>query len=148
MANNLTRFDPFLDTMRMSPLRSIEEFMRDFPLAPSLRGFEAERQIRIDVQETEQAYLVKADMPGFKKEDIKIAVDGGTVPISATMQGQNEQTVGDTVYSERYSGSQYRSFSLPQEVDDSKTEAKYQDGVLNLTLPKKPGTARKQIAVQ
>ncbi|MGG7603370.1 Hsp20/alpha crystallin family protein [Massilia sp. BKSP1R2A-1] len=148
MANNLTRFDPFLDTMRMSPLRSIEEFMRDFPLAPSLRGFEAERQIRIDVQETEQAYLVKADMPGFKKEDIKIAVDGGTVSISATMQGQNEQTVGDTVYSERYSGSQYRSFSLPQEVDDSKTEAKYQDGVLNLTLPKKPGTARKQIAVQ
>ena len=148
MANNLTRFDPFLDTMRMSPLRSIEEFMRDFPLAPSLRGFEAERQIRIDVQETEQSYLVKADMPGFKKEDIKIAVDGGTVSISATMQGQNEQTVGDTVYSERYSGSQYRSFSLPQEVDDSKTEAKYQDGVLNLTLPKKPGTARKQIAVQ
>lgn len=148
MANNLTRFDPFLDTMRMSPLRSIEEFMRDFPLAPSLRGFEADRQIRIDVQETEQAYVVKADMPGFKKEDIKIAVDGSTVSISATMQGQNEQAVGDTVYSERYSGSQYRSFSLPQEVDDGKTEAKYQDGVLNLTLPKKPGTARKQIAVQ
>ena len=148
MANSLTRFDPFRETMRMSPLRSIEEFMRDFPLAPSLRGFEPDRQIRIDVQETEQAYLVKADMPGFKKEDIKIAVDGSTVSISATMQEQDEQTVGDTVYSERYSGSQYRSFSLPQEVDDSKTEAKYQDGVLNLTLPKKPGSGRKQIAVQ
>ena len=67
---------------------------------------------------------------------------------SASTQEQKEQTVGDTVYSERYSGSQYRSFTLPQEVDDTKTEARYQDGVLNLTLPKKPGTARKQIAVQ
>ncbi|MCD2516184.1 Hsp20/alpha crystallin family protein [Massilia sp. G4R7] len=148
MANNLTRFDPFRDTMRLSPLRTIEEFMRDFPIAGGMRGFDAERQIRIDVQETDQAYLVKADMPGFKKEDIKIAVDGTMVSISATTQGQDEQTVGDTVYSERYSGSQYRSFTLLQEVDDSKTEAKYQDGVLHLTLPKKPGTARKQIAVQ
>lgn len=113
-----------------------------------MRGFDAERQIRIDVQETEQAYLVKADMPGFRMEDIKIAVDGSVVSISATIQGQDEQTVGDTVYSERYSGSQYRSFSLPQEVDDGKTEAKYLDGVLHLTLPKKPGGARKQIAVQ
>lgn len=148
MANNLTRYDPFRDAMRLSPLRSIEEFMRDFPLGPALRGLDAERQIRIDVQETDQAYLVKADMPGFKKEDIRIAVDGSLVSISATIQGQDEQTVGDTVYSERYSGSQYRSFSLPQEVDDASTEAKYQDGVLHLTLPKKPGTARKQIAVQ
>lgn len=148
MANNLTRFDPFRDALRLSPLRGIEEFMRDFPLAPSLRGFEPERQIRIDVNETDQAYLVKADMPGYKKEDIKIAIDGSVVSISATMQGQEESTEGDTVYSERYSGSQYRSFTLPQDVDDTKTEAKYQDGVLNLTLPKKPGTARKQITVQ
>lgn len=148
MANNLTRFDPFRDVMRASPLRGIEELMRDFPLASALRGLEPERQIRIDVSETDQAYLVKADMPGFKKEDIKIAVDGNLVSISATMQGQEEKTEGDTVYSERYSGSQYRSFTLPQEVDDSKTEAKYQDGVLILTLPKKQGTARKEITVQ
>lgn len=148
MASNLTRFDPFRDTPRGNPLRAIEELMREFPLTPALRGFETERQIRIDVNETDQAYLVKADMPGYKKEDIKIAVDGSLITISATMQGEQEKTEGDTVYSERYSGSQYRSFTLPQEVDDSKTEAKYQDGVLNLTLPKKPGTSKKQIAVQ
>lgn len=148
MASNLTRFDPFREVMRSSPLRGIEELMRDFPLAPALRGMEAERQIRIDVKETDQAYLVKADMPGYKKEDIKIAVDGSLVSISATMEGQEEKTEGETVYSERYSGSQYRSFTLPQEVDDTQTEAKYQDGVLQLTLPKKPGTARKQITVQ
>jgi HSP20 family protein len=139
MASNLTRFDPFRDALRWSPLRSMEDFMR---------GFEPERQIRIDVNETDQAYLVKADMPGYKKEDIKIAIDGNLVSISATTQGQDEGTQGGMVYSERYSGSQYRSFTLPQEVDESKTEAKYQDGVLNLTLPKKPGTARKEITVQ
>lgn len=148
MASNLTRFDPFRDALRWSPLRSMEDFMRDFPLAPALRGFEPERQIRIDVNETDQAYLVKADMPGYKKEDIKIAIDGSLVSISATTQGQEEKTEGDMVYSERYSGSQYRSFTLPQDVDETKTEAKYQDGVLNLTLPKKAGTARKEITVQ
>jgi HSP20 family protein len=87
-------------------------------------------------------------MPGLKKEDIKVSVDGHHVSISATHQEEKEQTSGGTVYSERYSGSQYRSFSLPQEVDDTKTEARYQDGVLHLTLPKKPGTASKQITVQ
>ena len=148
MANNLTHFDPFRDVMRAAGLRNIEDFMREFALSPALRSYESERQIRIDVKETDQAYLVKADMPGFKKEDIKIAVEGSLVSISASTQAQEEKAVGDTVYSERYSGSQYRSFTLPQEVDDTKTEARYQDGVLDLTLPKKPGTARKQISVQ
>ena len=148
MASNLTPFDPFRDIMRFAPMRSVEDLMREFPLTPGLRGFEPERQIRIDVKENDQSYLVKADMPGYRKEDIKIAIDGSVVTISATMQEQDEKTVGDTVYSERYSGSQYRSFTLAQEVDDATTEARYEDGVLNLTLPKKPGTARKQIQVQ
>lgn len=146
MAHNLSHFDPLREVMRLSGLRNIEDLMRDF--SPALRSFEAERQIRIDVNETDQAYLVKADMPGFKKEDIKIAVEGSRVSISAATQAQDEKTAGDTVYSERYSGSQYRSFTLPQEVDDAKTEAKYEDGVLRLTLPKKADTARKQIPIQ
>lgn len=148
MANNLTRIDPFRDLMRTDPLRSVEDFMREFSLSPALRGFEPERHIRVDVTETDQAYTVKADMPGLQKEDIKVAIDGNMVSISATMQAQKEQASGNMVYSERYSGSHHRSFVLPQEVDDTKTEAKYQDGVLHLTLPKKPGTARKQITVQ
>lgn len=148
MASNLTRYDPIRDIMRLDPFRSIEDFMRDFPVPSALRGFDGERQIRVDVSETDQAYLVKADMPGLKKEDIQVAVDGNRISISATVQEDKQQTSGGVVYSERYSGSQYRSFSLPQEVDDTKTEARYQDGVLHLTLPKKPGTAHKQITVQ
>ncbi len=148
MASNLTRYDPIRDIMRLDPFRSIEDFMRDFPVSTALRGLDGERQIRVDVSETDQAYEVKADMPGLKKEDIQVAVDGNRISISATVQEEKQQTSGGMVYSERYSGSQYRSFSLPQEVDDTKTEAKYQDGVLHLTLPKKPGTAHKQITVQ
>lgn len=148
MASNLTRYDPIRDIMRFDPFRSVEDFFREFPASAALRNFEDQRAIRVDVSETEQAYLVKADMPGLKKDDIKVSVEGKFVSISATHQEEKEQSAGGTVYSERYSGSQYRSFSLPQEVDDTKTEARYQDGVLQLTLPKKQGTASKQITVQ
>jgi HSP20 family protein len=148
MASNLTRYDPFRDLLRGDPFRNVEEFMRAFPMSAALRGVDSEHSIRVDVDETEQAYLVKADMPGLKKDDIKVSVDGHHVSISATLQEEKEQAAGGSVYRERYSGSQYRSFSLPQEVDDAKTEARYQDGVLHLTLPKKGGTAHKQIPVQ
>ena len=148
MAGNLTRYDPIRDIMRMDPFRSIEEFMREFPMSSNLRSIDAERSIRVDISETEQAYSVKADMPGLKKEDIKVSVEGNRVSISATMQEEKEEKTGGALYTERYSGSQYRNFTLPQEVDDTKTEAKYQDGVLYLTLPKKPSTAHKQISVQ
>jgi HSP20 family protein len=148
MAGNLTRFDPIRDMMRFDPFRSMEDFMKEFSISPALRGFEPERRIRLDVTETDQAYMVKADMPGMKKEDIKISIDGNVVSINATMKEEKEQTTGNTVYSERYSGEQFRSFSLPQDVDEAKAEAKYQDGVLHLTLPKKPGGSTKQITIQ
>lgn len=148
MPGNLTRYAPFRELMRLDPFRGMDDILRDSPLASILRGFDQERRIRIDVTETDQDYLVRADIPGARKEDIRVSVDGNVVSIGATMQEDSEQTVGDTVFSERSSGAQYRSFSLPQEVDDARTEAKYTDGVLTLTLPKKPGTARKQIAIQ
>ena len=148
MAGNVTRFDPFNDVVRLSPLRRMEELIREFSMAPMVRGLESDRQILVDVTETDQAYLVKADLPGLKKDDIKIAVDGNVVSISATMQEEKQETTEDTICTERYSGALYRRFSLPKEVDDSKTEAKYQDGVLNLSLPKKASSAKKQITIQ
>ena len=148
MASNLARFDPFRDIARLDPFRSIDSLLREFPLAPAGRGFDAERIIRVDVQETGQAYVVKADLPGLGKKDIKVEVDGNVVSISTATQGEREQERNGMVYSERYSGTQYRSFSLPQDVDGAKAEAKYEDGVLHLTLPKKAGTARKEIAIR
>jgi HSP20 family protein len=148
MAGNLIRFDPFGDIARYEPFRNIDDFFKDFRMMPGWRGMEPESRIRMDMSETDQAYVVKAEIPGAKKEDIKVAIDGNEVTISAEVQKKEETTTGNMLRSERYYGQQYRSFSLPQDVDDEKAEAKYQDGVLELTLPKKPGTGGKQLSIQ
>lgn len=147
MASNLTRFDPFGDIARFEPFRNMEEFFKDFGMMPSWRGGEAEPRIRMDLAETDQAYTVKAEIPGVKKEDIKVSINGNQVSISAESRKEEEKKSGNMVRSERYYGQQYRSFTLPQEVDDGKAEAKYHDGILELTLPKKPGTGGKQLAI-
>lgn len=146
---NLTRFDPFREMMRLDPFRNADDFFKEFSMMPSLRGMEAEPRIRVDVSETDQAFQIKADIPGVKKEDIKVSIEGGTVSIRAEVKSEKEEkTEGNMVRSERYYGEQFRSFSLPQEVDESKAEARYENGVLNLTLPKKEGSAKKQITIQ
>jgi HSP20 family protein len=148
MANNLVRFDPFRDMARFDPLLNIEQMFSDFPLMPSLRGLEAAPRIRMDLSETEKSYTVKAEIPGVKKEDIKVAIDGNQVTVSAEVRKEDEQKNGSMMRSERYFGQQYRSMTLPQGIDDAKATAKYQDGILELTLPKKPGSGGKQLAIQ
>jgi len=146
---NLTRFDPFREMARFDPFRNIDDFLREFSMMPTLRGLEAEPRIRLDVSETDQAYQIKADIPGVKKEDVKVSIDGNVVSIKAEVKEEKqEQMAGNMVRNERHYGELYRSFTLPQDVDEEKAEAKYQDGVLSLTLPKKAGTASKQISIQ
>ncbi|MDB5821853.1 MAG: putative Hsp20-like chaperone [Herminiimonas sp.] len=146
---NLTRFDPFNDIARFEPFRGFEDLLRDFSLKPATREFSAEPRIRMEVTESDSAYTVKAEIPGVKKEDIKINIDNNQVTISAESRRETEQKEGTTVVrSERYYGQQFRSFTLAQNVDDEKTVAKYQDGVLELTLPKKAADGGgKQIVV-
>lgn len=145
---NIIRFDPFGDIVRFEPFRNIDDLFKDFRAMPALRGVESEPRIRMDVSETDQAYLVKAEIPGVKKDDIKVAIDGNQVSITAEVKKEEEKKSGSMIRSERYYGQQYRSFTLAQDVDDTKAEAKYQDGMLELTLPKKPGTGGKQLAVK
>ncbi len=140
MTNNLMRFDPFGDIARFEPFRSMDELFQDFRLRPAMRNFEAEPRIKLDVAETDQAYMVKAEIPGVKKEDIKVAVDGNQVSISAEVKKEEEERQGETVIrTERYYGQVARSFTLAHEIDDANAVAKYQDGVLELTLPKQTG---------
>jgi len=142
---NLTRFDP----LGIDPFRSVDEVMREFSLLPSLRGVEAEPRIRMDVEETDQHYLVKADMPGMKKEDIKVAIEGKTVSIQAqSLSEKQEQEGGNVVRRERYVGQHYRCFALPQEIDENGAEARYENGVLALTLPKKSGAVSKTLSIK
>lgn len=144
---NIMRFDPFGDIARFEPFRNIDDLLKDFRMMPTVRGIESEPRIRMDVSETDKAYLVKAEIPGVKKDDIKVAIDGNQVSITAEVKKEDEKKTGSMIRSERYYGQEYRSFTLPQEVDDTKAEAKYQDGMLELTLPKKPGTGGKQLAI-
>ncbi|MBK4737595.1 Hsp20/alpha crystallin family protein [Noviherbaspirillum pedocola] len=148
MASNMTRFNPLSEIARMEPFRSVEDLFREFSLIPAFRHMQAEPRIRTEITETDQAYLVKAEIPGVKKEDIKISVEGNRVSVNAEVKEEKEEKSTGTVYSERYYGQQSRSFTLPQEVDDAKAEAKYENGLLMLTLPKKAGTGAKQLSVQ
>jgi len=143
---NLTRYDPFGDLTRFEPFRNFDDIFKGFMVRPVLS--EMEPEIKMDVSEDDKAYTVRAEIPGVKKDDIKVAVDGNQVSISAEMKKEKEEKEGKKVIrSERYYGKVYRSFSLGQEVDQNATKAKYSDGVLELTLPKKPGTAGKEITI-
>ena len=137
--SRLTRFDPFHD----------DDWFKHFGMRPFFREVEAAPQIKIDLTETDKAYTVRAEIPGVKKEDIKVNVEGNRVSISAEVKQEKEKKEGDKVIcSECYQGSSYRSFSLDGEVDETKAEAKYDNGVLNLTLPKKNGSASKQLQIK
>jgi HSP20 family protein len=109
-----------------------------------------ELKMRIDVTEKDNAYEVKADIPGVKKEDINVRIDGNVVQIDAQVKREKEiNGNGDKVLrSERYYGNVSRTFSLADDVDDGKAEAKYADGVLTLALPKRTTAASKKVTVQ
>ena len=93
--------------------------------------------------------MIRADIPGVKKDDIKVSVDGNVVSISAEVKQEKEEKQGERVIrSERYRGAVSRSFSLGQDVDESAAQAKYADGVLELTLPKKTAARQSMIVVR
>lgn len=134
--------------------RLVESMFEDF-LAPAAFGtgsrWQGDAAItpRLDISENEQAYQVQAEMPGVKKEDIKVAIDKQRVTIEAERHQENEQREGDKViYAERSASRFMRSFMLPAEVDDASAEARLEDGVLFLTLPKKQETEAKRITIQ
>ena len=150
--NNITRFNPFNELARASrfdPFFDMDDLFGRSLMHPLLRGeVEIEPQIKMDVKEADGMYTVKAEIPGVKKEDIHVSVEGNRVSISAEVKQQKEEKEGERVIrSERSYGMASRSFSLADEVDQSKVQAKYADGVLELTLPKKSGSSRKEIAV-
>ncbi len=148
MANNLSNFNPFNEISRFEPLRNLDDFFNNYRMASPWSSWESEPRIKIDVSETDDAYLVKADAPGVPKEDIKVTVEGNFVTIEFEVKKEDKQEEeGKTVRSERYYGIQSRSFALAQDVDETKAEASYKDGVLELKLPKKPGSARTQLTI-
>jgi HSP20 family protein len=138
---NLTRFDPFADPFEDMVRRVFKPVRWEVDTQPL--------QIKVDVQENDKAYTVKAEVPGVKKEDINVQIEGNQVSISAeSKQEKDVKENGKVIRSERYYGSLYRSFTLGQDVDQAAATAKYADGVLQLTLPKKASAATKKLTVQ
>ena len=141
---NVTRFDPFNDL--------VDDLFKGFlvrPLAFEGRGDTQIARAKVDVAEKNGAYLVTADLPGVRKDDIHISIDGSQVTLEAEVKREKEAAKDERVlHSERVYGKVTRSFTLPQDIDEAKAQAKFQDGVLELTLPKKAAPQRKQITIQ
>lgn len=147
---NLTRYDPF-NLTRLDPFTEIDDLLKGFFVRPMMLEGQGQQmmQIKMDLKEDDNAYIVHADIPGVKKEDIQVSIEGNQVSISAETHSEKEQKEGEKVIrSERYTGKVARSFTLAHDVEEGKCEAKYHDGVLELKLPKKAVTAAKKLTVQ
>ena len=137
---NITRYNVFDDFFK--------DFGKGFWVKPVAFPGETELSMKIDVKEDDQNFTVQADVPGVKKEDIQIDIDGGQVTVRAESKQEKEEKKGEkTVYSERSYGMVSRSFTLPVDVDEKGAKAEYKDGVLNLVLPKKANGTAKRITV-
>ena len=137
----MTRYTPFDE--------SFDDLFKGFFVRPMSLENQSAVQARMDVTEGEGTYTVRAEIPGVKKEDINVTIDGNQVAITAEVKPINQEKQGEKVLrSERYYGKIYRAFSLAQDVDDASAQATYNDGVLELKLPKKSVVSAKKLSIQ
>ena len=134
--NNLFDIDPFDDAFR--------GFLRPWKFEPAAHA----PKIKLDLTEHDDNYAVKAEIPGVRKEDIDVRIDGNLVTISAEVKKDSEEKKdGRVLRSEREYGYASRSFTLSNPVDEAKADAKYSNGVLELMLPKKAAATTKRVTI-
>jgi HSP20 family protein len=141
--SNLTRVDPFNT--------GFDDWFKGLMLRPMRMDIDMPEsmQLKMDVTRSDEGYVVKAEMPGVKKEDIHVTVDGSQVTISGEVKRESEEKQDEQVIrSERYYGKVARSFTLPQDIDEAKVAAQCNDGVLELKLPRKAKSAGRKIEVK
>ena len=146
---------------RTNPFHSIDQYQRELDrffqpfermFAPS-NGREALSEARwvpaVDVEETDKAFVISADVPQVKKEDVKLAVRDGVLVLSGERREARESTEGKVHRTERRYGSFARSFALPDDIDEAQIVATFADGVLRITLPKssKPKETQREIPI-
>jgi len=140
--NPLTRYDPLVNQLD----GLFNEFFRP---AFVLDNRAETARTRVDVRETAEAYTVQAEIPGVKKEDIAVEIEGNEVTLAAEVKREVEAKEGERwLRTERFYGKAERRFALPQEIDEARANAKFADGVLELTLPKKQAVTGRKIAIQ
>jgi len=139
---SLIPYDPFADT-------GIDELFRGFFHPVRMEGRALQVSIKMDVTEDDKSYTVHAEIPGVSKDDIHVTIEGNQVALSAEVKREKDVKDGERVLrSERYYGSAYRTFTLPTEVDEAASQAKYDKGVLELKLAKKAAVAGKRLSIQ
>jgi len=139
--NEMRLLDPF----SMDPL---EDTFRSMLRPWRLEQMDSPPRIRLDVAERNGTYAVRAEIPGCRKEDIDVRIEGNLVTISAEMKKVwDDSKDGRLLRSERQYGYATRSFTLSSAVDESKADAKYENGVLELTLPKKSASSTKRLSI-
>ncbi len=139
---NVTRYDPFGELF--------DDLFKGYFVRPVMgEGRDAAPRVKIDVSEQNGAFTVLAEIPGVKKDDIQVAIDGDQVSITAEVKQEKDVKEGERlVHSERTFGKTSRAFRLGYEIDEAKVQAKYADGVLELVLPKRETAAAKKITIQ
>lgn len=144
MSSNITRrTDPLEDFFRGFFVRPVD-FGGGIPQATATDA----PQMRVDVREVGDHYAVHAELPGIRKDDIHVHIDGPVVSISAERKQERDVKDGEKVLrTERYFGKVSRSFQLGQEIDEAKAAARFNDGVLELTLPKKAEAQAKRLTI-
>ena len=106
-------------------------------------------QIKMDVKENKGSYTVQAEVPGVSKEEIHVSIEGNVVTLRAEVKQSEAQTSDEkTLRTERYYGAVSRSFQMPVEIDSSQAKAKYDNGVLTLTLPKKQANGSQRLNIE
>ncbi|WP_404299760.1 Hsp20/alpha crystallin family protein [Alicycliphilus denitrificans] len=131
-----------------------DDFFKDFAPGFYVRPLHGDAlpepsQIKIDVKEDDAAYTVQAEVPGVPKEDINVSIDGNVVSLRAEVRQHDQKKDGEKLLrSERYYGAVARSFQLPVDVDAAQAKARYDNGVLTLTLPKKLGNKTQRLAIE
>lgn len=139
---NVSRYDPFGEL--------VDDLFKGYFVRPVLsEGAQSPARLKVDVTEQDGAYKVLAEIPGVKKEDIQVTIDGDQVAISAEVKREKDIKEGERVlHTERQYGKVSRAFRLGQDVDQAQAQAKYENGVLELVLPKKQTQNARQLAIQ
>ena len=118
-----------------------------FPAKNPLYGKHAKNMMKTDVRETDDSYEVDIDLPGFKKDEVNVQLKDGYLTISAAKgldKDQKDKKTGKYIRRERYAGSMSRSFYVGDEITQNDVHAKFESGILQLTIPKKDNKAIEQ----
>ena len=143
----LTRFSPFRSPARFDTPATFDDLFRNFGLGPAWNQPEVAPDMRVDITEDDDAFHVKAEIPGVDKDDINVSVEGNRFSINAEAKREKEKKNEKELIVERSWGRAYRAFALPSDIDGNRTEARYDKGVLTLTLPKKANGNARRITV-